>query len=91
MARSRRVVEHNDIRRGGSRGRSPKLWAYGYADLARLLGTTEGALRARVARGAAHPGDMAWVSEQWARVSGHDAKVEMEAFSRGLNYKSPLD
>lgn len=66
--KSRRTVEHSDRKRAKGKGRGPKLWAYGYADLARLLGTTEGALRARVARGTAHPEDLAWVAAAWAGV-----------------------
>lgn len=42
------------------------MWAYGYADLAKLLGCTEQAVRARVARGW-KPGLEAGRRE-WARV-----------------------
>jgi hypothetical protein len=50
----------------GERGR---LWAYGYADLARLLGVKEGALRARVMRGW-NPGDLLGVAREIVRRQG---------------------
>lgn len=46
------------------KGRS-RLWAYGYADLAALLGTTEGAARQAVARGTLNPKDLRAVCEAW--------------------------
>ncbi len=46
--KSRRTVTHTGQRPGS--GGKAKLWAYGYSDLAKLLGVSEGALRARVAR-----------------------------------------
>lgn len=61
----RRSVEYHVPKRGKGLGRSPKLWAYGYSDLARLLGVTEGALRARVARGW-DPSDLGRVCAAWA-------------------------
>lgn len=68
-----RAVEYPVRKRGQGRGRSPKLWAYGYSDLARLLGTTEGALRARVARGRrmGKPldfGDLGVVCLEWSDI-----------------------
>ena len=60
--KSRRTVTHAG-QRPGSGGRA-RLWAYGYSDLARLLGTTEAAMRARVARGTVFPGDLEWVCNQ---------------------------
>jgi hypothetical protein len=43
------------LRRGGAQ---PRMWAYGYADLAALFGMREGAVRAAVARGKLVPGDL---------------------------------
>lgn len=39
-------------------GRQVKLWAYGYADLAKLLGCREGAVREAVSAGAFDPSDI---------------------------------
>ena len=66
--KTRRTVETTDRprRRGGGRG--PRLWAYGYADLAKLLGMTEQAVRARVARGW-NPGDLEAICREWVRVA----------------------
>jgi hypothetical protein len=41
------------------------MWAYGYAELAKLLGMTEQALRARVSRGW-DPGDLERLCREWA-------------------------
>lgn len=59
------MVTHTDRKRPKG-GRGPKLWAYGYSDLSALLGVSEGTLRARTARGAAHPESLEWVCLQWA-------------------------
>lgn len=53
-------------------GRTPvgaKLWAYGYADLAILLGTSEEAVRQRVCRGDFDPGDLISVWEFCQRLA----------------------
>lgn len=39
-------------------GRQVRLWAYGYADLAQLLRTTEGAVRVLVCEGIFDPADL---------------------------------
>jgi len=70
MGKSRRTVTYQGK---APRGGHSRLWAYGYADLARLLGTTEQALRARVARGW-DPSDLGSVCREWAR-SGGPARV----------------
>jgi len=43
------------------------MWAYGYADLAKLLGVTEQAIRQRVTRKQFDPGDLAAVCRAWAQ------------------------
>ncbi len=63
--RSRRVVTLSALVPSGGR---PQLWAYGYADLARLLGLSEAALRQRVRRGTFDPGDLAAVVEMAAKI-----------------------
>lgn len=42
-----------------------RLWAYGYADLARLLGCGEDHLRHLVAGGKLDPGDLGAVCSAW--------------------------
>jgi hypothetical protein len=51
------------------RGR-PRLWAYGYADLAALFGTTEGVLRKEVCERRFDPSDLRAVA---ARIAGKPA------------------
>ncbi len=46
------------------RGR-PRLWAFGYADLARLLGCSEMAVRKLVQRGRLDPLDLAALFAEW--------------------------
>lgn len=48
------------------RGR-PRLWAFGYADLAQLFGCSEGAVRQLVKRDRLNPRDLASVCAAWAR------------------------
>lgn len=43
----------------------PRLWAFGYADLAQLLGRSEAAVRQLVARGRIDPRDLASVCAAW--------------------------
>lgn len=62
--KTRRTVETTDRKRPRG-GRGPKLWAYGYSDLARLLGVSEGAIRQRVARKLFDPSDMEAVCRAW--------------------------
>lgn len=50
----RTVIESGLVPKGGR----PRLWAYGYADLAALFDTTTEAIRGRVKRGAFDPGDL---------------------------------
>jgi hypothetical protein len=50
MTKRRVRVETSGLER-----RRARLWAYGYADLARLFGMTEGSLRQAVARGRLDP------------------------------------
>jgi len=51
---TRKVIESGLVPKGGR----PRLWAYGYADLAELLGTTTEGIRCRVKRGTLDPGDL---------------------------------
>lgn len=54
-------------------GRAPKgarLWAFGYADLAALLGIGEGALRNQVSAGKLDPLDLESICREWARRKG---------------------
>ena len=44
-----------------------RLWAYGYADLARLFGMTPSAVRQAVYRGSFDPGDLESVMQYAAR------------------------
>lgn len=50
------------------RGSKARLWAFGLADLAELLGTTETALAARLRRGTAdfNPEDLETICRAWA-------------------------
>ena len=65
MGKSRRVVAYAGK---APRGGHSRMWAYGYADLARLLGTTEAAIRQRVARGW-DPGSLEAVCAAWAQLA----------------------
>ena len=47
--------------------RRAQLWAFGYPELAALLETTEGAVRALVARGRINPANLADVCHEWER------------------------
>jgi hypothetical protein len=62
MPRSRRWVTYAGK---APRGGHSRMWAYGYAELARLLGTTEAAIRQRVARKQFDPGDLESVCRIW--------------------------
>jgi hypothetical protein len=59
---SRRVVTVSSI--AARRGR-PRLWAFGYADLALLLGCSEGAVRQLVKRQRLDPRDLASICTAW--------------------------
>ncbi len=57
--RTVRVVEGTPLR-------GPvKLWAYGYRELAKLLGMKEAAVRQAVRRGKLHPGTLRGVVTAW--------------------------
>ena len=66
MWKGRRVVESSSKPPAKGAGRGPRLWAFGYADFARLLGTTEDALRTRAKRGTFDPSDLETVFTEWA-------------------------
>ena len=72
--KQRRTVALTD---GSSR--RGRLWAYGYADLARLLGTTANAVRVSVARGRFDPGVLEEVCMRWLSTR----KDEGEAAGKG--------
>ena len=59
----RTVIESGLVPKGGR----PRLWAYGYADLAELLGTTQDGVRSRVKRGTLDPSDLVSICEAWQR------------------------
>lgn len=52
--------------RAASGGHS-RLWAFGYADFARLLGLSESRLRRLVSLGELDLGDLEQVCQRWAR------------------------
>jgi hypothetical protein len=52
---------------GRHSGRGPRLWAFGYATLAKLFGMTEGAVRQAVCDGRLDPSDLEMVCESWMR------------------------
>jgi hypothetical protein len=64
-------------KRGGS---WPRLWAYGYSDLARLVGKSEDAVRHDVQRGRLDPADLAsvvaYVNEAGVRATRREAKAQ---------------
>ena len=70
MSKARRtVIESGRVPKGGR----PKLWAYGYQDLAELFGTSPEAIRQRVKRGTLDPSDLESVCRAWARwTTGED-------------------
>jgi hypothetical protein len=70
VGKSRRVVEYVGSR--PPRGRT-RAWAYDYRDLAKLLGTTADALRARVHRGTFAPNDLESICREWARKQGSES------------------
>lgn len=45
-----------------------RLFAFGYPELAKLLGTTEAALRKRVSRGTLDPSNLEQVCEEWQQA-----------------------
>jgi hypothetical protein len=62
MTTQRRTVCVSHLVPRSKRGGSwPRLWAYGYADLARLVGKSEDAVRHDVQRGNVDPVDLASV------------------------------
>jgi hypothetical protein len=61
---SRRVVTVSTI--AARRGR-PRLWAFGYADLAQLPDCSEGAVRQLVKRDRLNPRDLASVCAAWKK------------------------
>lgn len=67
MGKTRRMVEYAGR---APRGGHTKAWAYDYQDLAELLGTTTGALRARVSRGTFTPGSLDAICREWATARG---------------------
>lgn len=64
---SRREVQVSDLVK--KRGR-PRVWGYGYGDLAKLLGKSEVAVRQDVKRGRYNPGALGEVCEEWRRRCG---------------------
>ena len=63
---SDRVPEHAKL----GPGRKPRLWAYGYADLAAALGMREGAVRMAVHARRFDPADLASIIAFAKRVAG---------------------
>lgn len=64
VVKTRRVViESGAVPRAGR----PRMWAYGYADLAKLFGTTPRAIRARVERGTLDPASLASICRAWVK------------------------
>lgn len=61
--KARRVVIESGLVPKAGR---PLLWAYGYADLAALLGTTEEGVRSRVKRGSLDPSSLESIAQAWA-------------------------
>jgi hypothetical protein len=68
MPKNRRTVIESG--RVPKRGR-PRLWAYGYEDLAELFGTTPRAIRARVERGTLDPSDLEDICRAWYERAAH--------------------
>jgi len=68
MPKARRIViESGKVPKGGR----PRLWAYGYADLADLFDTTPRAIRARVERGTLDPSDLEDICRAWYERAVH--------------------
>lgn len=68
MPKNRRVViESGRVPKGGR----PRLWAYGYADLAQLFGTTTQAIRSRVQRGTLDPSDLEDICRAYYESAAH--------------------
>jgi hypothetical protein len=63
----RKVIESGLVPKGGR----PKLWAYGYEDLAQLFGTTAEGIRCRVKRGTFDPGDLEDICRAWYERAVH--------------------
>lgn len=55
-------------------GRGPKLWAFGYSTLAKLLGLSENAIRQAVHQGRLDPSDLEMVCESWMHYHPHRAR-----------------
>lgn len=63
VVKKRRVVEVSELMRRGVKGGShPRLWAYGYPDIAVLVGKTVAAVRMDASRRKFAPGDLASVT-----------------------------
>ena len=68
MGKARRtVIESGKVPKGGR----PRLWAYGYEDLAELFDTTPEAMRQRVKRGTLDPGDLDDICRAWYERAVH--------------------
>jgi len=63
----RTVIESGLVPKGGR----PRLWAYGYADLAALFETTPQAIRQRVLRGTLDPSDLEDICRAWYERAVH--------------------
>jgi len=61
------VIESGKVPKAGR----PKLWAYGYADLAALFETTEAGIRQRVVRGTLDPSSLEDICRAWYERATH--------------------
>lgn len=68
------LCEHTPANPGVPNGRGPKLWAFGYAALAKLLGMKEGAVRQAVSDERLDPADLEMVCESWMRYHPYKAR-----------------
>lgn len=81
MTTQRRTVRVSQLVPHSKRGGSwPRLWAYGYSDLACLVGKSEDAIRHDVLRGRVNPSDLAsvvaYVNEAAVRANRRETKVQ---------------
>ena len=67
---TRKVIESGKVPKGGR----PKLWAYGYEDLAELFGTTVEGIRQRVKRETLDPGDLEDICRAWHERAVHEVE-----------------
>lgn len=68
MPKNRRtVIESGLVPKGGR----PRLWAYGYEDLAELFGTTAEGIRQRVKRGTLDPSDLEDICRAYYESAAH--------------------